>query len=192
MRVLPTALPGVLIIEPVRHTDQRGHFSETWRKARYAEHGLPAEFAQDNLARSKRGVIRGLHFQSPHPQGKLVHVPWGEVFDVAVDIRRGSPTFGHWVGVVLSESNHRQLYVPEGFAHGYCVTSDDALLAYKCTVPYAPQGDRAIRWDDPDLAIRWPTMTPLLSAKDAFAPQLRNVPDNVLPRFSVVSGRIAA
>jgi dTDP-4-dehydrorhamnose 3,5-epimerase len=192
MHVLPTSLPGVLIIEPRWHVDQRGYFAETWRQSRYAEHGLPTEFAQDNLARSTRGVLRGLHFQSPRPQGKLIHVPRGEVFDVAVDVRVGSPTFGRWVGVVLSESNHRQLYVPVGFAHGYCVTSDEALVSYKCTAPHEADGDRAIRWDDADLAITWPTVTPLLSAKDAFAPRLCKVPRAILPVATHVGYRAAA
>jgi dTDP-4-dehydrorhamnose 3,5-epimerase len=181
MRVAPTELPGVLLIEPRLHRDERGYFAETFRIDRFAEQGLPGGFVQDNLCESRHGVLRGLHYQHPRSQGKLVQVLLGEVFDVAVDVRRGSPTFGRWVGVALTGDNPRQLYVPPGFAHGYCVTSDRALVAYKCTQAYEPSADRAIRWDDPDLAIDWPLAMPRLSARDAAALCLRQVPDECLP-----------
>ncbi len=185
MRVSETALSGVLIIEPRVFEDARGFFLETWQQARYRECGLPAHFVQDNLSSSMRGTLRGLHFQNPNAQGKLVYVLQGEVFDVAVDIRVGSPTFGRWVGVVLSENNRRQLYIPEGFAHGFCVLSETALFAYKGTDFYTPQAERGILWNDPDIGIGWPIRTPLLSAKDAAYPMLREMPLEWLPCYAV-------
>lgn len=182
MKVIPTELPGVLIIEPQVFGDARGFFLETWNAPRYAAAGIPIAFVQDNLSRSVRGTLRGLHFQEPDPQGKLVHVVEGAVFDVAVDVRRGSPHFGRWVGVELSLENKRQLWVPPGFAHGFCVLSAHAAFVYKCTALYAPQSDRGIAWNDPDLEIAWPIQDPLLSAKDAAAPRLRDAP--VLPVYS--------
>lgn len=176
MQVTPTSLPDVLLVQPVAHHDERGHFLETFHAERYAQAGIPGPFVQDNLSFSKRGVLRGLHYQWPNPQGKLVYVLHGEVFDVAVDIRRDSPTFGRWVGVTLSADNHHQLWIPPGFAHGFCVTSETALVAYKCTALYAPKCDRAIRWDDPDIGIQWPMANPELSAKDAAAGSLEAVP----------------
>jgi dTDP-4-dehydrorhamnose 3,5-epimerase len=166
MNVIETDLPGVLIIEPQVFGDDRGFFMETWNKERYAEAGIPTEFVQDNLSFSRKGVLRGLHFQDPNPQGKLVSVLQGEVFDVAVDIRRDSPTFGKWVGVNLSSDNRRQLYLPEGFAHGFCVTSEFALFSYKCTDSYSPKKEWILMWNDPDLGIDWPVTELQVSSKD--------------------------
>ena len=173
MRVSPTALPDVLLVQPVTHRDARGHFLETFHAERYAQAGIPGPFVQDNLSFSHHGVLRGLHYQWPNPQGKLVFVLQGEIFDVAVDIRRQSPTFGQWVGVTLSADNHQQLWIPPGFAHGFCVTSAAALVAYKCTDYYAPECERAIRWDDGGIGIAWPVGTPVVSGKDATAGTLR-------------------
>jgi dTDP-4-dehydrorhamnose 3,5-epimerase len=176
MHVEATDLPGVLLIEPKAFGDARGFFLETWNARRYVEAGLPGTFVQDNVSFSQRGVLRGLHFQNPHAQGKLVYVLQGEVFDVAVDVRPDSPTFGRWVGVTLSGQDHRQIWIPPGFAHGFCVTSETALFAYKCTDYYCPECEGAILWNDPDIGIAWPIETPSLSAKDAAAPRLRDVP----------------
>ena len=181
MKVVETELPGVLIIEPPVHRDERGFFLETWHEARYGEEARLPRFVQDNLAGSRRDVLRGLHYQWPQPQAKLVSAPHGTILDVAVDIRRGSPTFRNWVAVELSEENRRQLYIPEGFAHGYVALTDGALCAYKCSRPYAPHYDRAIRWDDPDIGIDWPIAEPILSGKDAAAPRLADLPEDELP-----------
>ena len=183
MKVIETSLPGVLIVEPDVFGDPRGFFMETYNEARYREAGLPHRFVQDNLSFSARGVLRGLHFQNPNAQGKLLHVPRGEVFDVAVDIRAGSPTFGEWVGVTLSEEDHRQLWVPEGFAHGFQVTSENALLAYKCTAPYNREAEGALLWNDPEIAIEWPIEEPTLSERDRGAPTLREFTGDALPRY---------
>ena len=172
MNVLSTALPGVILIEPRVFGDDRGFFFESFHAERYAEAGITGAFVQDNISFSKRDVLRGLHVQNPNPQGKLVFVLEGEVTDVAVDVRRGSPTFGQWVAVVLSASNRRQIWVPEGFAHGFCVTSEEALVCYKCTDVYNPAGEMSLIWNDPDMGIVWPTDAPVLSAKDAAAPSL--------------------
>lgn len=166
MKVIETSIPGVLIFEPKVFGDSRGFFKETYRQERYQEAGIQGPFVQDNYSRSSQSVLRGLHFQLNHPQGKLVSVVRGEVFDVAVDIRVGSPTFGQWVGDYLSEDNHRQLYIPEGFAHGFCVMSETADFTYKCTDYYNPEDEKGIIWNDPDLAIEWPNANPLLSEKD--------------------------
>jgi dTDP-4-dehydrorhamnose 3,5-epimerase len=186
MNVITTRLPGVVVIEPRVFRDDRGYFLETWSASKYGPHGLPVEFAQDNMSCSSPGVLRGLHYQFPTAQGKLVGVAQGEVFDVAVDIRVGSPTFGQWAGETLSAENGRQLYIPEGFAHGFLVTSEvPAIFSYKCTAGYDPSGQCSILWDDPDLAIEWPVgRSPLLSPKDAEAPRLRDVPEARLPRFT--------
>ena len=182
MKCTPSPLvPEVLIVEPDVHGDGRGYFLETYRAQRYAEQGLPDTFVQDNLSFSRKGVLRGLHYQLGRPQGKLVWVLQGEVFDVAVDIRRGSPTFGRWVSATLSSADHRQLYVPEGFAHGFCVLSETALFTYKCTDYYAPEEERGIRWDDPALGIDWPVAEPIVSDKDRAYPALENVPEGDLP-----------
>jgi dTDP-4-dehydrorhamnose 3,5-epimerase len=172
MNVRETSLPGVLIVEPRVFRDDRGAFWESFQSERYAAGGLPGGFAQDNYSRSTRGVLRGLHFQDPLPQGKLAFVLEGQVWDVAVDIRPGSKDFGRWVGVELSAVNGLQLWIPPGFAHGFQVLSDSALFAYKCTERYAPEADGGIRWNDPQLAIPWPIAPPVLSAKDAALPTL--------------------
>ena len=184
MRVEPTELPGVLILEPKVFGDARGFFTETWHARRYAEAGLPEAFVQDNLSFSQRGVLRGLHYQNPHGQGKLVYVLQGTVFDVAVDIRVGSPTFGRWIGVTLSAENRRQFWVPPGFAHGFCVTSETALFAYKCSDYYAPEHEGSVLWNDPAIGIAWPVESPTLSAKDAAALRLAEVDRARLPSVS--------
>ncbi len=176
MTVTPTDLEGVLLIEPRVFKDDRGHFMETWNAGRYAESGIGGPFVQDNVSVSHRGVLRGLHFQTePYAQGKLVSVLEGSVYDVAVDIRRDSPTYGRYVGRMLSAENRHQLWIPPGFAHGFAVTSEVAVFSYKCTNAYAPGCERCIRWDDPLLAIEWPIDEPLLSPKDAQAPLLGEV-----------------
>ncbi len=172
MNITKTSLPGVLILEPRVFGDDRGFFMETYNAARFREHDLPETFVQDNHSRSARGVLRGLHYQLPNAQGKLVRAVRGTIFDVAADIRKGSPTFGMWVGVELSEENRRQIWVPEGFAHGFCVLSETADVVYKCTALYDGPNDRVIRWNDPELGIEWPITNPLLSPKDADAPTL--------------------
>ena len=173
MIVTPTAIPDVLLVRPVVHGDQRGFFVETWHERRYADAGIPGPFVQDNHSRSARHTLRGLHYQLVRPQGKLVRCALGKIFDVAVDLRRSSATFGRWVGAELSDENQHQLWVPPGFAHGFYVLSERADLMYKCTELYAADLDRALRWDDPALGIRWPLeggRPPLLSTKDAEAP----------------------
>lgn len=183
MNITKTDLPGVVILEPRVFTDVRGSFMETWHQTRYHELGLSAQFVQDNVSFSIHATLRGLHFQHPKDQGKLIQVLHGEVFDVAVDIRVGSPTFGKWVGVTLSGDNHRQLYISEGFAHGFCVTSDVAAVLYKCTAFYAPEAEGIVRWNDPRLAIAWPIKNPLLSPKDATALVLDEVTRERLPLY---------
>ncbi|QCO67093.1 dTDP-4-dehydrorhamnose 3,5-epimerase [Luteimonas yindakuii] len=184
MKIIETPLPGCLIIEPAVFGDERGCFYETWNAERYRQHGLPSSFVQSNASSSVRGVLRGLHYQWPHPQGKLVSVMSGEVFDVAVDIRKGSPTFGQWTSVLLSAENKRQFWIPEGFAHGFMATSEHAVFTYLCTDLYNSATDSNIAWDDPEIGIEWPDIAPSLSAKDARAPRLRDVSDTQLPVFS--------
>ena len=184
MNVLETNLPGVLVFEPKVFGDERGFFMETWRADRYEEAGLPACFVQDNLSFSQRGVLRGLHFQNPDQQGKLVYVLQGEAYDVAVDIRVGSPTFGEWTAITLSSENKRQFYVPEGFAHGFLVTSSTALFAYKCTARYNAQAEASVLWNDPQIGIEWPVERPVLSEKDRAAPPLAQMPAERLPRYA--------
>jgi len=174
MKVTPTAHPEVLLIEPDVFGDARGFFMETFHAARYGAAGLPASFPQDNHSRSAAGVLRGLHYQLRNPQGKLLRAATGAVYDVAVDIRRGSPRFGQWVGVELSGDNHHQLYVPPGFAHGFCVLGEHADVIYKCTALYAPDDEYGIAWDDPDLAIDWPALDFSLSDKDRCFPRLKD------------------
>ena len=188
MKVLETPLPDVLIVEPDVFGDERGFFMETWNGRRYEEAGLPGHFVQDNLSFSRRGVLRGLHYQNPDAQGKLVYVLSGEVFDVAVDIREGLPTFGRWTGVTLSSENKRQFWVPEGFAHGFLVTSDTALFAYKCTAPYNREAEGSILWNDPAIGIEWPVESPTLSNKDSEAPKLAEIPREKLPVYTELSG----
>jgi len=172
MRVIKTRLPGVLIIEPRVFQDARGFFFESYNRRDYVAQGITDIFVQDNHSRSVRGTLRGLHYQVAPGQAKLVRVVEGEAFDVAVDIRQGSPTFGQWEGVVLSAENHRQVYIPVGFAHGFCVTSEVAQFLYKCSNYYDPAAERGIAWDDPDLAISWPTEAPILSERDRRHPRL--------------------
>jgi len=183
MNVEQTSIPGVVIIEPKVFGDARGFFKETYSAPRYAEAGITEAFVQDNLSKSSRGVLRGLHLQHPHGQGKLVQVVLGEVFDVAVDVRRGSPTFGQWVGVSLSAENHRQFYIPPGFAHGFCVTSETALFSYKCTDGYHPECELGVIWNDPDVGIQWPIADPSLSAKDEVYPKLADIEAESLPVY---------
>ncbi|MDQ6960046.1 MAG: dTDP-4-dehydrorhamnose 3,5-epimerase, partial [Mariprofundaceae bacterium] len=185
MKVIETALSGVLIIEPKVFGDARGFFLETFHKQRYTEAGIPGEgleFVQDNHSRSRKGVLRGLHFQLNHPQGKLVSVAAGCVFDVAVDINPDSPTCGCWEGTELSEDNHRQLWVPPGYAHGFCVLSDSADFQYKCTDVYHPGDEGGVLWNDPDIGIDWPLDAPLLSAKDSALPRLTELSRDRLPQ----------
>lgn len=166
MKVTPLAIPGPLLIEPRVFHDERGWFLESWNERRYAEAGIDVRFVQDNISRSKRGVIRGLHYQDPDPQAKLCSVVYGEVWDVILDVRPDSPTRGQWEAVTLSAENALQLYVPEGFAHGFAVLSDAAVFSYRCSRYYNPAAERTIRWDDPELGIPWPVAEPLLSEKD--------------------------
>jgi dTDP-4-dehydrorhamnose 3,5-epimerase len=168
VKIVPCDIPGPLVIEPEVYGDDRGFFLESWNEAGFREAGLDFHFVQDNHSRSNRGVLRGLHFQNPEAQGKLVRVVAGAVWDVAVDLRRSSPGFGHWCGVELSGENHRMFWVPEGFAHGFLVLRDETHFLYKCTAPYAPQHEQVLAWDDPELAIAWPLegIEPVLSARD--------------------------
>ncbi len=176
MKVIETSLPGVLLIQPEVHGDSRGHFVETFSAERYrAEAGIDAEFVQDNLSRSRRGVLRGLHAQKAHPQGKLVRVSRGEVFDVAVDIDPGSPTFGQWAGALLTDANQHQMWIPAGYAHGYLVVSDVADFEYKCTDYYYPGDEIGVIWNDPDIGIEWPMDQPILSEKDRLLPTLADL-----------------
>jgi dTDP-4-dehydrorhamnose 3,5-epimerase len=181
MKFIPASLPGVLLIEPALFGDARGFFMETYHQDRFREQGIDLPFVQDNHSRSGRGVLRGLHYQEPNPQGKLVRCTRGALFDVAVDIRVGSPHFGAWFGAELSEENRRMLWVPPGFAHGFCATSEEADLVYKCTQLYDGPSDRGIAWNDPDIGIDWPVSDPLLSNKDAAAPRLKDA--TVLPSY---------
>ena len=175
MQVIATNLPDVLLLEPRVFGDARGFFMESWNRQTFAELGLDLDFVQDNHSRSARGVLRGLHFQLNQPQGKLVRVTSGAVFDVAVDLRRSSPHYGRWTGHELSADNHRMLWVPPGFAHGFLVLSESADFMYKTTAYYAPQWDRGIRWDDPEIGVQWPLQdAPTLSAKDQVLPLLRD------------------
>ncbi|MFN3469045.1 MAG: dTDP-4-dehydrorhamnose 3,5-epimerase [Novosphingobium sp.] len=177
MKIIECAIAGPLIIEPKVFGDDRGFFMESWNAAAFAEAGLDLAFVQDNHSRSQKGVLRGMHFQNPGPQGKLVRVVRGAVFDAVVDLRRSSPTFGQWTGVVLSAENKRMFWVPEGFAHGFLTLEDDTDFLYKCTAPYAPQHEASLAWDDPDVGIAWPLegIEPKLSAKDAAGVPLAEV-----------------
>ncbi len=172
MKFTETSLPGVIVVEPQVFEDDRGFFMETYRSDKFSHGGISLPFVQDNHAKSRKNVLRGLHYQIKHPQGKLFRVVRGAVFDVAVDIRRNSNHFGRWVGIILSDKNKRQLYIPPGFAHGYCVISETAEITYKCTDIYHPEYDRGIRWDDPDIGIDWPVREPVLSEKDRELPLL--------------------
>ncbi len=182
MKVVPTDLPGVLLVEPDVFCDARGFFLETYHREKYAAAGIHASFVQDNHSHSTRGTLRGLHAQCRRPQGKLVRAVRGRMFDVAVDIRVGSPCFGRWTGAMLSGDNFRQLYIPPGFAHGFCVLSEEVDVEYKCTEVYAPEDEITIAWDDPAIGIAWPVAVPVLSEKDRSAPQLSTLRDR-LPSF---------
>lgn len=184
----PTALPEVMVITPDVYRDARGLFLETYHDRKYREAGIAAPFVQDNQSRSVQGTLRGLHAQRRRPQGKLIRVVQGEIFDVAVDIRRASPTFGRWVATCLSGENLRQCYVPPGFAHGFCVQSDVAVVEYKCTEFYDPADELVLIWNDPDIGIQWPITDPSLSAKDGAAPPLRDILEQ-LPTYRTTSIR---
>jgi len=183
MRVSKSRLAECMVIEPQVFADSRGSFFEQWSASRYRDVGIDATFVQSNVSESARGVLRGLHYQWPQPQGKLVSVLVGEVFDVAVDIRRGSPTFGHWAAAILSAENRRQFWVPEGFAHGFVVTSERAVFHYLCSAPYQREADASLRWNDASFAIDWPVAAPLLSDKDMRAPFLDEVDPDRLPIY---------
>ena len=183
MKVTPLEIPEVLLIEPQVFGDERGYFVETYHAERYAGAGVGERFVQDNMSRSHRGTLRGLHLQFPNSQGKLVYVVEGTVFDVAVDVRVGSPSFGKWVGVHLSARDHRQMYIPAGFAHGFCVTSEQALFAYKCTELYRPECEIGVLWNDPLLAISWPVSEPTVSTKDQRLLPLARIDRARLPRW---------
>lgn len=184
MKVTEFDIPGLKLVETKRFGDQRGWFAETWQNARYCDAGIEETFVQDNLARSAKGVLRGLHAQEPHAQGKLVQIFQGTVFDVAVDLRVGSPTFRQWHGIVLDEDNGLQFYVPPGCLHGYCVLSESALFGYKTTDIYSPSTEFCVRWNDPDIGIEWPLDgEPALSDKDSRAPLLAAIPESRLSRF---------
>lgn len=181
MKIIKTDLPGCVVIEPAVHGDARGFFYESFNARRFAAAGLDLNFVQTNVSHSARGVLRGLHYQWPHPQGKLVNVLEGEVYDVAVDIRVGSPTFGRWAAAILSADNKRHFWVPEGFAHGFAVLSERATFTYQCTALYDGAADAGIRWNDADIAVDWPLAEPVLSEKDQRAPFLAGVPRDKLP-----------
>ena len=177
MQFTQTALPGVILVEPIVHGDARGFFLETYHEKKHVAGGIRERFVQDNHSKSKRGTLRGLHGQARHPQGKLVRAVEGEIFDVAVDVRRGSPHFGRWFGELLSAENFRQLYLPPGFIHGFCVLSDSAQVEYKCTDFYDQADEFSVLWNDPDIGIDWPIDEPLLSARDSAAKRLHEVED---------------
>ena len=183
MKCIQTPLPGVVVIEPKVFGDSRGFFYESYNEKVFRENGIDRRFEQSNVSSSSRGVLRGLHYQWPRPQGKLVSVLEGEVYDVAVDIRRGSPTFGQWTAAMLTAENHRHFWIPEGFAHGFCVVSDFATFSYQCTELYDAAADAGVAWSDPALAIDWPLSDPVLSEKDKKAPALADVPAERLPEY---------
>lgn len=183
MKVVETAMPGCVVIEPAVFGDERGFFFESWNAERFKEVGLPGKFVQSNVSASSKGVLRGLHYQWPRPQGKLVSVLEGEVYDVAVDIRRGSPTFGKWEAVVLSAENKRQFWIPEGFAHGFAVLSERAVFSYLCTEIYLKECDAGVRWNDAAIGVDWPISGPTLSARDEIAPFLEDIAEDRLPVY---------
>jgi dTDP-4-dehydrorhamnose 3,5-epimerase len=183
VKILETGLQGLVIIESRVHADQRGFFKELWKQSSLREAGLPHCYVQSNVSWSVGGVLRGLHYQFPKPQGKLVSVLRGSVFDVAVDIRTDSPTYRQWAGIELSGSNHRQLYIPEGFAHGFCVLGEGALMNYLCTEEFDSAADAAIAWNDPDIGVTWPVEASSVSQRDAAAPRLRDIAPEDLPRM---------
>jgi dTDP-4-dehydrorhamnose 3,5-epimerase len=183
MKFTHLELPGLVLVEPTVFHDERGFFLETFHERKYREGGIQASFVQDNHSRSVKGTLRGLHSQREHPQGKLVRVIEGEIWDVAADVRRGSPTFARWVGVTLSAENFHQLYVPPGFVHGFCVLSEIAQVEYKCTDFYAPSDEQSVIWNDPDIGIEWPLTDPIISPKDRAAPRLAEILHR-LPTFA--------
>ncbi|MFC1822430.1 dTDP-4-dehydrorhamnose 3,5-epimerase [Thermodesulfobacteriota bacterium] len=183
LKFIKTSIPGVIIVEPEKFEDARGFFMETYHYKKYEEGGISSLFTQDNHSHSKKGILRGLHYQLHHPQEKLVHVVVGEIFDVAADIRIGSPTFGKWVGTVLSADNRQQVMIPKGFAHGFCVLSDNADVIYKCGDFYNPDDEYGISWNDPMMNIEWPLKNPSLSNKDSRNPELNQVSQNHLPIY---------
>ena len=183
MNIIKTKLPGVIIIEPKIFSDNRGRFWETWNSRRYEDYGIKENFVQDNVSYSGKNVLRGLHYQHPYSQGKLVQVLAGRVWDIAVDIRPDSPTFRQWISAILSDANYTQIYIPPGFAHGFCVLSEFALFSYKCTNYYIPSAEGGIIWNDPDIGIDWPVSEPILSEKDHRYPALKNIPKDKLPSF---------
>jgi len=180
-----TPLPGVLLVEPDVYKDDRGFFLETYHQNKYSAEGIAKSFVQDNRSNSTKNVLRGLHYQLRNPQAKLVYIITGEIFDVAVDIRRGSPTFGKWEGVYLSSENNCQIFIPEGFAHGFCVLSETADVLYKCSDFYHPDDEFGILWSDPAIGIEWPVAEPILSPKDSKYPQLKEITDSMLPSYSL-------
>ncbi|MCF7955949.1 MAG: dTDP-4-dehydrorhamnose 3,5-epimerase [Phycisphaerae bacterium] len=186
MNIIKTEIDGVIILEPRVFEDDRGYFLETWSIQRYKDAGIDPDFVQDNVSFSSKGTLRGLHFQNPNCQGKLVQALSGTVLDIAVDIRVGSDTFGKSVSVELSECNHRQMYIPPGFAHGFCVLSESALFSYKCTELYDQSAEGGVLWNDPDLGLDWQINEPLLSPKDLKSPQLKDIPEDKLPRYGGV------
>jgi len=183
MKIIQTTLPDCIVIEPAVFADERGVFFESWNAERFGEHDLPSRFVQSNVSISGQNVLRGLHYQWPRPQGKLVSVLEGEVYDVAVDIRQGSPTFGRWAAVILNADNRRQFWIPEGFAHGFVTLSQRAIFHYLCTDVYVHEHDAGVRWNDAAFAIDWPVASPLLSPKDAAAPLLAEIPSQRLPSY---------
>jgi dTDP-4-dehydrorhamnose 3,5-epimerase len=183
MNVTSTQIEGVILLEPKVFGDHRGFFLETYQKRRYADMGIDVAFVQDNISFSVYCTLRGLHYQHPHGQAKLVQCLQGEIFDVAVDIRRGSPTFGQWTGAILSSENRRQLYVPDGFAHGFCVLSETALFMYKCSDYYEPRAEGGICWNDPEVGIEWPVQSPILSERDQTFQGLSQIDPRRLPLY---------
>lgn len=183
MKVIASLLTGVCVIEPDVFGDHRGFFMESYQKQRYMDNGIDTIFIQDNISFSVRNTLRGLHYQHPRGQSKLVQVLQGEIFDVAVDIRKGSPTWGQWFGVTLSSDNKRQVFIPDGYAHGFCVTSETALFAYKCSDYYLPEDEGGIRWDDPHIGIQWPVKRPILSDRDNHYSGLDKIPEDRLPVY---------
>ena len=188
MEIIKTEIDGVLLFEPRVFSDERGYFQETWSNQRYIDAGIKTPFVQDNVSYSAKGTLRGLHYQHPNGQGKLVQAVAGEGFDVTVDIRLGSPTFGKSVSAILSKENHKQMYVPPGFAHGFCVLSDIAVFSYKCTDYYDQASEGGVLWNDPDLAIDWPVSDPMLSDKDAKYAPLKDIDQKLLPRYEDTNG----
>ncbi|MGB5987482.1 MAG: dTDP-4-dehydrorhamnose 3,5-epimerase [Desulfobacterales bacterium] len=184
MKSFKTPLAGVRVVEPAVFNDDRGFFMETYHREKYEAVGIDVSFVQDNHSHSQQNVLRGLHYQLGHAQDKLVCALSGAIFDVAVDIRRGSPTFGQWYGTQLSAANHRQLFIPKGFAHGFCVLSETADILYKCSDFYSPEDEQGLLWSDPELKIQWPVKAPILSAKDAAYPPLARLPRERLPRYT--------